>query len=167
MPHPFQASRRIAIAILLAATSLGASAEATRNPAPATKPLDHSGHKRVGYASYYHASFAGRTMADGTPMRLESDTAASRTLPLGTIAQVTNLADGKSAIVTIRDRGPYIDGRIIDLSPRVARQLGMLDEGVVRVEVAPISIPQPGGGIKFVVAEAAAIAADPMGAPLR
>jgi rare lipoprotein A len=94
--------------------------------------------------------FAGRKMADGTRMRPASDNAASRTLPLGTTAKVTNLETGKTAVVTIHDRGPYVDGRIVDLSPATARDIG-LDRrtGVTRVEVAPIVIPMPNGAIKL------------------
>jgi rare lipoprotein A len=63
---------------------------------------------------------------------------------------VTNLATGKTAVVTIRDRGPYIAGRIVDLSPATAQEIG-LDRrtGVTKVEVAPIAVPMPGGKIKL------------------
>jgi rare lipoprotein A len=75
--------------------------------------------------------------------------AASRTLPLGTVAKVTDLATGKSAIVKIEDRGPYIKGRIVDLSPSTARQIGITPHiGVAKVVVAPITVPLPDGRIK-------------------
>lgn len=77
-------------------------------------------------------------MADGTPMRPESNNAASRTLPLGSKALVTNLRNGRTAVVTIRDRGPFIKGRIIDVSPSTALSLGMVAAGVVRVAVVPL-----------------------------
>ncbi len=111
--------------------------------------LDRSGRARFGKASFYAKMFAGRAMADGTPMRPAGNNAASLTLPLGTTAQVTNLETGKTAVVVIRDRGPYVAGRIVDLSPATARQIG-LDQrtGVTQVEVAPISVPMPGGEIK-------------------
>jgi rare lipoprotein A len=82
-------------------------------------------------------------------MRPTSNNAASRTLPLGTTARVTNLETGKTAVVTIHDRGPYVAGRIVDLSPATARDIG-LDRrtGITRVEVAPIVIPMPNGNIK-------------------
>ena len=83
-----------------------------------TKPaVDRSGAKRVGKASFYANNFAGRKMADGKIMDPQANNAASRTLPLGTTAKVTNLQTGKSAVVVIQDRGPYVDGRIVDLSP--------------------------------------------------
>jgi rare lipoprotein A len=118
---------------------------------PETRPqLDRTGRKRIGKASIYAPMFAGRKMADGTRMRPTSNNAASRTLPLGTTAKVTNLGTGKTAVVTIHDRGPYVAGRILDLSPATARDIG-LDRrtGVTRVEVAPIVIPMPNGNIKL------------------
>jgi rare lipoprotein A len=118
---------------------------------PEAKPaLDRSGRTRTGKASFYAKMFAGRTMADGTPMEPTGNNAASRTLPLGTTAKVTNLETGKTAVVTIRDRGPYVAGRIVDLSPATARQIG-LDKrtGVTKVEVAPIAVPLASGDIKL------------------
>jgi rare lipoprotein A len=111
--------------------------------------LDHSGRKRTGKASIYARKFVGRTMADGTPMRAHDDNAASKTLPLGTTARVTNLETGQSARVTIQDRGPYVAGRIVDLSPGTAAQIGLSSEqGLAPVEVAPITVPQPDGGAR-------------------
>ena len=71
-------------------------------------------------------------------MRAESDSAASKTLPLGTTARVTNLRNGRSAIVTIRDRGPHAKGRIIDVSIGIAGRLGMTHSGVAQVEVVAL-----------------------------
>jgi rare lipoprotein A len=122
--------------------------DGAREPAPQAAPpgkrgLDYSGLKRVGKASIYAKRFAGRTMADGTPMDPNGDNAASKTLPLGTIAKVTNLETGASAVVTIRDRGPYVKGRIVDLSPSTARKIGLtLEAGVALVEVVPIALPR-------------------------
>lgn len=113
------------------------------------RALDHSGRSQVGEASFYAQRFAGRPMADGSPMDPAGDNAASRTLPLGTTARVTNLDTGRSAVVTIQDRGPFVEGRIVDLSPATARQIGLgRDEGVTTVEVAPIAVPQPDGSVR-------------------
>lgn len=79
---------------------------------------DLTGHKRVGKASIYAKRLAGHKMADGAPMQPEGDNAASKTLPIGTTAKVTNVETGASAVVKIEDRGPYVKGRIVDLSPR-------------------------------------------------
>ena len=110
---------------------------------------DLTGRKRVGKASFYAKQFSGRKMADGRPMDPQRDNAASRTLPLGTKAKVTNLETGQSADVTIQDRGPYVRGRIVDLSPSTAQQVGITPKkGVATVEVAPITVPLPDGSVK-------------------
>ncbi len=89
-------------------------------------------------------------MANGSRMDPQQDNAASRTLPLGTTAKVTNLETGKSALVTIQDRGPYVGGRIVDLSPATARQIGITPrKGVAKVEVSPIAVPLQNGGVKL------------------
>jgi rare lipoprotein A len=90
-----------------------------------------------GKASVYARRLAQHRMADGTPLDLESDTAASLQLPLGSRARVTNLHNGRSVEVVIRDRGPFVKGRIIDLTPKAARALGFRT-GVRRVEVVPL-----------------------------
>jgi rare lipoprotein A len=111
---------------------------------------DFSAKKRMGKASFYATKFAGRKMADGARMDPHGDNAASKTLPLGTTAKVTNLENGKSAVVTIQDRGPYVPGRIVDLSPETAKQIGISQrKGVALVVVAPIAVPQPDGGLKL------------------
>ncbi|HRF13138.1 MAG: septal ring lytic transglycosylase RlpA family protein [Candidatus Accumulibacter phosphatis] len=114
---------------------------------------DLSGHKRVGEASFYSKKSTGKKMADGTAMRPHGSNAASKTLPLGTTAKVTNIDTGQSAVVTIQDRGPHVNGRIVDLSPSTAQKIGITrDEGVAKVEVAPISVPMPDGSVKSGVA---------------
>jgi rare lipoprotein A len=107
--------------------------------APVAKPkLDLTGRTRVGIASVYARRFAGKKMADGTRMDPHDDNAASKTLPLGTEAKVTNLKTGQSATVTIQDRGPYVKGRIVDLSPATAEKIGITPkQGITKVEVAP------------------------------
>jgi rare lipoprotein A len=119
-------------------------------PPPPHKPqADRSGRVRVGVASFYAGFFAGREMADGTPMDPGGDNAASRTLPLGTTAKVTNVSTGQSAVVTVQDRGPYAKGRLMDLSPATAAKIGITrKKGVARVKVSPISVPLPDGTVK-------------------
>jgi rare lipoprotein A len=112
--------------------------------------LDRSGEKRIGKASFYARMFEGHKMADGKPMDPQRNNAASRTLPLGTTAKVTNLSTGKSAVVTIQDRGPYVSGRIVDLSPSTAKAIGITPrQGVAKVQVSPITVPLPNGGVKY------------------
>ncbi|HET7524333.1 MAG TPA: septal ring lytic transglycosylase RlpA family protein [Burkholderiaceae bacterium] len=111
---------------------------------------DLSGRARTGIASFYAKMFFGRKMADGKPMDPEADNAASRTLPLGTRARVTNVESGESALVTIQDRGPYVTGRIIDLSPATARAIGITPQmGLARVEVTPVFVPLPDGRVRW------------------
>ena len=111
---------------------------------------DFSARKLRGNASFYARRFFGKTMANGAPMDPRGNNAASRTLPLGTVARVTNPATGKSAIIRIEDRGPYIKGRIIDLSPSTARAIGITKRiGVAKVVVTPIAVPLPDGRIRL------------------
>ena len=132
-----------------AATEFKPTAKIQIDPS-AKLQLDRSGQKRTGKASFYADHYSGKTMADGTPMRLYSNNAASITLPLGTTARVTNLETGRSAIVTIRDRGPYVRGRIVDLSPATARKIGLEQKkGLAKVEVAPMMVPLPDGTVKI------------------
>jgi peptidoglycan lytic transglycosylase len=115
----------------------------------ATAAPDLSGRKRVGRASFYAKRFAGKPMADGAPMDPRGNNAASLTLPLGTRAKVTNVETGKTAVVTIEDRGPYVRGRLVDLSPATAQQIGITPrKGVATVVVAPIAVPTPDGKVK-------------------
>ncbi len=123
----------------------GSSAGGSAKPRP-----DFSGLERVGVASFYGKEFFGRQMANGAPMDPSGINAASRTLPLGTTARVTNLDSGKSAVVRIEDRGPYVKGRIVDLSPHTARKIGITRrQGLGRVVVAPITVPLPDGRVKL------------------
>lgn len=103
--------------------------------------LDRSGKPRKGKASYYGRKFYGKKMANGKPMNPHSNVAASKTLPLGTKAKVTNLETGKSAVVDIQDRGPYVDGRIVDVSPSTADKLELKKDGTAPVEVKPLVVP--------------------------
>jgi rare lipoprotein A len=108
--------------------------------------VDRSGQPRIGKASIYAHKFAGRKMADGHRMNPHDGNAASKTLPLGTVAKVTNLENGKSTVVTIQDRGPHVPGRIVDLSPASARQIGLdKKQGLARVAVTPIAVPAADG----------------------
>jgi rare lipoprotein A len=111
--------------------------------------VDHSGRRVKGRASYYSHRFADRKMADGRRMNPNSNVAASKSLPLGSVAKVTNLDNGKTATVKIEDRGPYVNGRVVDLSPKVASQLDLEQKGVAPVVVKPITLPQPDGSVKL------------------
>ncbi|TPG49570.1 septal ring lytic transglycosylase RlpA family protein [Roseomonas nepalensis] len=109
---------------------------------------DTSGRVQRGQASHYHRRLNGRRMANGERFSVNSNSAASRTLPLGTTARVKNLETGRTAMVEVEDRGPYARGRILDVSPRTAQQLGMLEEGVAPVEISPVEVPQRDGSTR-------------------
>ena len=88
-----------------------------------------------GKASYYAKKFTGRKTASGERMHHDSLTCAHRTYPFGTLLKVTNPANGQSVIVRVTDRGPYVKGRIIDLSARAAREIGIIAQGIASVVV--------------------------------
>lgn len=88
-----------------------------------------------GKASYYSKKATGARTSDGSRLHHDSLTCAHRTYPMGTYLEVTNLSNGKKVIVKVNDRGPYGRGRIIDLSYRAAKEIGMLQQGVALVEV--------------------------------
>jgi rare lipoprotein A len=119
---------------------LAAPAEpVTSESLPAPRAANPSQH---GVATYYAKKFTNRPMADGSRFDPRSDSAASKTLPLGSRAEVVNLDNGRTAIVTIRDRGPHVRGAIIDVSPKTAEQLGMMHRGKARVRVTPLAAEQ-------------------------
>ncbi|OHZ00212.1 hypothetical protein BC443_10235 [Salinicola sp. MIT1003] len=93
------------------------------------------GKPRRGEATYYASYFEGRPTASGEPYDSQAMTAAHKTLPFGTKVKVTALDSGETAVVRINDRGPFVDGRIIDLSRKAAEQLGMVHEGAAEVQL--------------------------------
>ncbi len=95
--------------------------------------VDH--YREVGVASWYGVPFHGRQTANGEIYDMHGMTAAHPTLPLPSLARVTNLQNGRSVVVRINDRGPFAKKRIIDLSRRAAWELGFKDQGTTDVEV--------------------------------
>ncbi len=94
-----------------------------------------TGFKQKGVASYYADRFHGRKTASGKRYNKQALTAAHKTLPLGTKVRVTNLKNGESVDVEINDRGPYVKGRVIDLSKEAARELRMVGSGLAQVRL--------------------------------
>jgi len=90
-------------------------------------------------ASWYGPRFHGKETANGEQYNQMALTAAHKSLPFGTILQITNLRNGKSAVVRINDRGPYIEGRDLDLSKGTALELGMIGRGVIKVKVEELT----------------------------
>ena len=99
---------------------------------------------QVGTASWYGRRQAGRLTANGERFNPQAMTCAHRTLPLGSVVKVTDIATGRNVSLEVTDRGPYVRGRIVDLSEGAARELGVGDKGVVVVRIEVVSIAQPG-----------------------
>jgi rare lipoprotein A len=120
----------LAIVAILISVPLSASARVS------------AGHTQKGMASYYHDSLHGRKTASGEIYNKRVLSAAHKTLPLGSKVRVTKLGSGKSIVVKVNDRGPFVKGRIIDLSRRAARELGIIGRGVAKVKVEVLSVPK-------------------------
>ena len=147
--------RRLAygLAVLLSVASLGAGAaggpnsseagntrESVRAPNAAWVVVQPNQKHRtrpfqIGMASWYGKYFHGKPTASGEPYDMHDLTAAHPSLPLGTFVKVTNLRNGRSVVVRVNDRGPVVDGRIIDLSYNAARAIEMKARGVQRVRL--------------------------------
>lgn len=98
-------------------------------------------YPQYGKASWYGGKFHGRKTANGERFNKYSFTAAHKRLPFGTIIKVTNLRNGKDVYVRINDRGPFIRGRIVDISRAAAEAIGFKKRGVARVRLEVISLP--------------------------
>ena len=134
--------------ILAAMLALAACAQQHEQAAPqpvATAPdaSVNAPAPEVGKASIYSRSLAGKRTASGTPLDTSADVVASNSLPLGSMAKVTNLETGKSAVVTVEDRGRLPKGRV-DLTPATAQKIGLSQkQGVAPVAVQPVAVTQP------------------------
>lgn len=121
------------------------SAEAALRPAiHSKKVVTHTQQKPLlpvteGKASFYADQFHGRKTANGETFNMKMLTAAHPSLPFGTRVRVTNLRNGKDVIVRINDRGPFVKGRIIDLSISAAKEIGLIKSGTVRVKLEALS----------------------------
>jgi rare lipoprotein A len=135
----------VTVGLVLALSAGGDPAAARDRPAQGAGNASAAGKvakPQRGRASYYASRFHGRRMANGRRFDRNSNMAASRSLPLGSRAEVRNLENGRTAIVSIQDRGPFIRGRVLDVSPSIATQLGMREQGTAMVEIVPL----PAGG---------------------
>jgi rare lipoprotein A len=99
------------------------------------------GYSEEGVASWYGIPYHGRPAADGEIYDMDTLVAAHRTLPFNTWLRVTNLANGKNVLLRVIDRGPFVDGRIIDLSKAAARDIDLLGPGVGRVRLEVVAAP--------------------------
>ncbi|HEX3572943.1 MAG TPA: septal ring lytic transglycosylase RlpA family protein [Acidobacteriaceae bacterium] len=122
----------------------GSNAPVPRPPVTAEQPEGHGRvvSSEVGIASWYGPPYTNRKAADGSIYDQNAMTAAHRTLPMGSVVRVTNLSNGESVMVRITDRGPFIDGRIIDLSLAAAKLLDVYRPGTAKVQVEAFAPPQ-------------------------
>jgi rare lipoprotein A len=120
-------------------TSGEAAEVASINIDPDAKPL----LVETGIASWYGAPYHNRRASNGEVYDMHAMTAAHRTLPLGSIVRVTCIENGESAVVRITDRGPFIEGRIIDLSQAAAQKIGLVRKGTAQVRLEVLKTPQP------------------------
>ena len=121
-------------------------------PAPeATPPAPAAGATERGLASWYGHPYHGRPAADGEIYDMEKLVAAHRTLPFQTIVRVRNLANGKTVDVRIIDRGPFVNGRIIDLSHAAAKEIDLIGPGVATVELTIVGAPSTSEPALFAV----------------
>jgi rare lipoprotein A len=131
-------------ALALATVALAGCAHKThtrRTPAAPARPA-RLGDIETGLASWYGHPYHGRAAASGEIYDMETMVAAHRTLPFNTWVRVVNLANSKSVDVRIIDRGPFVDGRVIDLSHAAARVIGLLGPGVSQVRIEVIRLPE-------------------------
>lgn len=123
------------------------SAESNGNETDSAEPAIRANAQplstEVGRASWYGPPYHNRVGSNGKVYNMNAMTAAHRTLPLGSIVRVTNLKTGHSALVTITDRGPFIPGRVLDLSLAAARKLDVYQPGVAEVKVELMQTPVP------------------------
>ena len=110
------------------------------------QPLrDHQGFSQRGVASWYGKKFHGRLTSNGETYDMYAMTAAHKTLPLGVEVRVENQRNGKSTVVRINDRGPFVAGRIIDLSYSAAKKLDVVERGTAPVEIVTLGYPHREG----------------------
>ena len=137
MPHRcFLTAAALSLLALLAGCS---TAVVTTPPTPAAPPA--AGNEEVGFASWYGAQHQGKRTASGEVYDMNQLTAAHRTLPFGTRLLVTNRDTSQSAEVRVNDRGPFVKGRILDVSYAAARQLGAVGAGIFPVRLRVIALP--------------------------
>lgn len=124
------------IVLCLQLASCMSSARYSNNQTLSLKSETNSAvYSEIGYASFYGDSFIGKMTASGEIYDANQLTAAHRSLPFGTKLKVTNLENCYSVVVRVNDRGPFVAGRIIDLSNRAARELDIIQKGVARVQI--------------------------------
>lgn len=123
----------LALAASCAAPQIAQRSTPSRAATPAPKRTQGAGEE--GIASYYASSLEGRSTASGEPYRGAAATCAHKTHRFGTKLLVTSLTHGRSVVCRVNDRGPFVRGRIVDLSRSLAQEMGLLDAGLMKVRV--------------------------------
>jgi rare lipoprotein A len=134
-----RAQRQVPLVVALAALALLAGCSRAVLTTPSVPPV--TGMEEVGMASWYGAPHHGRRTASGEVFDMHQLTAAHKTLPFGTRLLVTNRDTSQSAEVRVNDRGPFVGGRILDVSYAAARLLGAVGPGLIPVRVRVLSLP--------------------------
>ena len=130
------------------------------------EPREQPDYDETGYASWYGEAFHNRRTANGEVFDMDAPSAAHKTLPLPSLVDVTNLETGRTIRLRVNDRGPFVAGRILDLSRQAAVELGVLQKGLARVRVryvGPADLARPQDGLRY--AQAAAPPPAPVAAP--
>ena len=118
----------------------------------AQRPVEREvGYQEVGIASWYGGEFHGRRTANGEIYDMNGLSAAHRTLPLGTVVKVTSMENGRSVELKVNDRGPFVGGRVLDLSYGAASQLGMIGPGTARVRIEVVRLAGSGTPAAYTV----------------
>jgi rare lipoprotein A len=132
------------VSLLFLACCVAACTTVVPPQLPPAPPPEQPTFTQTGAASWYGRGHQGHATANGEPFDRNKLTAAHRTLPLNTIVRVTNLETQKTVKIKINDRGPFTGKRIIDLSERAARELGIVEDGVAQVKLEVFESDQPG-----------------------
>jgi len=125
--------RRAGLGLTLCAL-IAAGCASTRTSRPTTA-ASAAGTRIVGLASWYGQRHQGHATASGEAFDMNKLTAAHRTMPFGTRLRVTNVENGRSVVVRVNDRGPWVSDRVLDVSQAAAKTLGMTGDGVTKVEI--------------------------------
>jgi rare lipoprotein A len=138
--------RRLLVGVMVGLGALAGCAPRATRPTPPEepevarpekpeKPPPPRAYLEEGLASYYGPGLAGRPTASGEKFNPKAFTAAHRKLPFGACLRVVNMENGRSVEVRVNDRGPFVQGRVVDVSTAAAKQLGMMDRGLARVRL--------------------------------
>jgi len=139
-----------ALLLLLLLQACGVVRSGTRNTPVLDSEVEAGRMLQSGVASWYGPNFHGKATANGETFNMNDLTAAHRTLPFNTVVAVENMDNGRSVVVRINDRGPYVANRVIDLSRRAAREIDMIGTGTANVQIYLVETgdrPVPDGAV--------------------